>query len=33
MGALNENGLINIKNKSHSITAQVVVPEGTTAKE
>jgi arylsulfatase len=31
MGGLNENGLINIKNKSHSITAQVVVPEGTTA--
>ena len=31
MGALNENGLINVKNKSHSITAQVVVPEGTTA--
>ncbi len=31
MGGLNENGLINIKNKSHSITAQVVVPEGATA--
>ena len=30
MGALNENGLINVKNKSHSITAQVVVPEGVT---
>jgi hypothetical protein len=28
MGGLNENGLINIKNKSHSITAQVIVPEG-----
>ncbi len=28
MGGLNENGLINVKNKSHSITAQVVVPEG-----
>jgi arylsulfatase A-like enzyme len=31
MGGLNENGLINIKNKSHTITAQVTVPEGTTA--
>ena len=30
MGDLNENGLINVKNKSHSITAQVVVPEGIT---
>jgi arylsulfatase A-like enzyme len=30
MGGLNENGLINVKNKSHSITAQVVVPEGVT---
>jgi arylsulfatase A-like enzyme len=28
MGGLNENGLINIKNKSHSITAQVIVPDG-----
>ena len=28
MGGLNENGLINIKNKSHSITAQVLVPDG-----
>ena len=28
MGGLNENGLINIENKSHSITAQVRVPEG-----
>jgi arylsulfatase A-like enzyme len=28
MGGLNENGIINIKNKSHSITAQVIVPEG-----
>ena len=26
---LNENGIINVKNKSHSITAQVVIPEGT----
>jgi arylsulfatase len=31
MGGLNENGLINVKNKSHSITAQVVVPEGVAA--
>jgi len=28
MGGLNENGLINVKNKSHSITAQLVIPEG-----
>jgi arylsulfatase A-like enzyme len=28
MGGLNENGLINIKNKSHSITAQLLVPAG-----
>jgi len=28
MGGLNENGIVNIKNKSHSITAQVVVPNG-----
>ena len=28
MGALNENGIVNVKNKSHSITAQLVVPEG-----
>ena len=27
MGGLNENGLINVKHKSHSITAQIVVPE------
>ena len=27
MGALNENGVINVKNKSHSITAQLVIPE------
>jgi hypothetical protein len=31
MGDLNENGLINVKNKSHSITAQLVVPDGTPA--
>ena len=31
MGDLNENGVINVKNKSHSITAQVVIPEGTAA--
>ena len=28
MGGLNENGIINIKNKSHSVTAQLSVPEG-----
>jgi len=28
MGGLNENGIINIKNKSHTITARVLVPEG-----
>jgi arylsulfatase A-like enzyme len=28
MGALNENCVLNIKNKSHSITAQILVPEG-----
>ena len=28
MGGLNENAVLNIKNKSHSITAQVIVPEG-----
>jgi arylsulfatase len=28
MGGLNENGVVNIKNKSHSVTAQLVVPEG-----
>ncbi len=28
MGGLNENGLVNVKNKSHSITAQIVVPDG-----
>jgi hypothetical protein len=28
MGGLNENGLVNIKNKSHSVTARVIVPEG-----
>ncbi len=27
MGGLNENGLVNVKNKSHSVTAQVVVSE------
>lgn len=30
MGDLNENGILNVKNKSHSITAQLVIPEGTT---
>ena len=28
MGGLNESGVVNVKNKSHSVTAQVVVPEG-----
>jgi arylsulfatase A-like enzyme len=28
MGRLSENCVLNIKNKSHSITAQIVVPEG-----
>jgi arylsulfatase len=28
MGRLTENSLINIKNKSHAVTAEVVVPEG-----
>src|SRR5579871_5767481 len=28
MGGLNENGIVNVKNKSHSITAQIVVPDG-----
>ena len=31
MGGLNENGVINLKNKSYSVTAQVTVPAGTTA--
>jgi arylsulfatase A-like enzyme len=28
MGHLNENCVLNVKNKSHSVTAEVVVPEG-----
>ena len=28
MGRLSENSVINLKNKSHSVTAQIVVPEG-----
>jgi arylsulfatase A-like enzyme len=28
MGGLNENALVNIKNKSHSVTARMIVPEG-----
>src|SRR5271169_2509231 len=28
MGGIGENGIINLKNKSHSVTAQVNVPEG-----
>jgi len=31
MGGLGENGIINLKNKSHSVTAQVDVPEGNPA--
>jgi arylsulfatase len=31
MGGLNENAVLNVKNKSLTITAQVIVPEGTTA--
>jgi arylsulfatase len=31
MGGLNENGVVNVKNKSHSVTAQLIVPEGVTA--
>jgi arylsulfatase A-like enzyme len=27
MGGLNENGIINLKNKSHSITAELIVPQ------
>jgi arylsulfatase A-like enzyme len=30
MGGLNENGIVNVKNKSHSITAQLEIPEGLT---
>jgi hypothetical protein len=28
MGRLSENSVINLKNKSHAVTAQIVVPEG-----
>ena len=28
MGRLTENSVLNIKNKSHSVTAEIVVPEG-----
>ena len=31
MGRLSENSVANIKNKSHSVTATIEVPEGTTA--
>jgi arylsulfatase A-like enzyme len=31
MGGLNENGIVNVKNKSHSVTAQLRIPEGMTA--
>jgi arylsulfatase len=30
MGGLNENGLVNVKNKSHSVTAELIVPEAST---
>jgi arylsulfatase A-like enzyme len=30
MGGLNENNVINIKNKSHSVTAQLMIPDGVT---
>ena len=28
MGRLSENSVVNIKNKSHAVTAEIVVPEG-----
>ncbi len=31
MGGLNENGIVNVKNKSHSVTAQLDVADGTPA--
>jgi hypothetical protein len=31
MGGLNENGIVNLKNKSHSVTAQIVAPDDTPA--
>jgi arylsulfatase len=31
MGRLTENTVLNIKNRSHSVTAQVIVPDGTVA--
>ena len=31
MGGLNENGIVNIKNKSHSITAELIVPQNNPA--
>ncbi|MBV9698588.1 MAG: sulfatase-like hydrolase/transferase [Candidatus Eremiobacteraeota bacterium] len=27
MGGLNENGIVNVKNKSHSVTAELIVPD------
>jgi arylsulfatase len=27
MGGLNENGIVNVKNKSHSVTAEIVAPD------
>jgi arylsulfatase A-like enzyme len=31
MGRLTENSVLNVKNKSHAVTAQIVVPDGTAA--
>ena len=28
MARLTENSVLNLKNKSHSVTAEIVVPEG-----
>ncbi|HEY2476249.1 MAG TPA: sulfatase-like hydrolase/transferase [Candidatus Cybelea sp.] len=28
MGGLNENGIVNVKNKSHSVTAELKIPQG-----
>lgn len=29
MGRLTENSVLNVKNKSHAVTAEITVPEGT----
>lgn len=31
MGGLNENSMVNVKNKSHAVTAQLEIPDGTVA--